>query len=401
MPPRLRSHTWALEYSESPAYYPALHDPRFTKQFSIKVSHEHDSDIVLTALHPLVEGGPIAPDRWERRSPSTGPLRQALVWLASNCATPNLRGELVRRLRVALPSSLPLHSVGRCLHTHDAPLLAPKPAELQGGASSASWASKVRVLSTYAFCLVTENSMARDYVSEKLFHAFAAGCVPVYYGTRSVVRMLPHPRAAIQVRSPGVISRCSLDALDALGAARVPLPLTATAHRYHSPLGFHRARLLRCSTSPLSTPLSRGCTRSLGIAPLHTSSTSRGATTPHSSVAGGDACASSRRRSARQPSQGFSARYVPPSGASEEPAYTVPSSRARGHRRKSVCGHHYARVAIPAGGAPGCCEACAAGLSVDGLTAHAIDPRRFESPHRICAGGCPCATASTLLRARA
>ena len=38
-----------------------------------------------------------------------------------------------------------------------------------------------------------------DYVTEKLFHAFAAGCVPVYYGTRDVSKVLPHARAAVQV----------------------------------------------------------------------------------------------------------------------------------------------------------------------------------------------------------
>ena len=29
-----------------------------------KVSHELDSDFVLTALHPLVEGGVIPPEEW-------------------------------------------------------------------------------------------------------------------------------------------------------------------------------------------------------------------------------------------------------------------------------------------------------------------------------------------------
>ena len=43
-----------------------------------------------------------------------------MVWLASNFDSKNLREALVRWLGAALPPTLPLHSVGRCLHNHDA-----------------------------------------------------------------------------------------------------------------------------------------------------------------------------------------------------------------------------------------------------------------------------------------
>ena len=56
-----------------------------------------------------------------------------------------------------------------------------------------------RSLALLAFCLVLENSIAADYVTEKLFHAFAAGCYPIYYGTRDVSKVLPHALAAMQV----------------------------------------------------------------------------------------------------------------------------------------------------------------------------------------------------------
>ena len=65
--------------------------------------------------------------------------------------------------------------------------------------SRALYGSKLRALSRYAFCLVTENSAAADYVTEKLFHAFASGCLPIYYGTDDVARFLPTPKAALQV----------------------------------------------------------------------------------------------------------------------------------------------------------------------------------------------------------
>ena len=57
----------------------------------------------------------------------------------------------------------------------------------------------MRAHAQYAFCLIAENSLARDYVTEKLFHAFAAGCLPVYYGSADVARFLPTPTAVVQV----------------------------------------------------------------------------------------------------------------------------------------------------------------------------------------------------------
>ena len=99
--------------------------------------------------------------------------------------------------QASLPPSVPLLSIGRCLHNHHEPLLTRKPSH--GYNSRALYGSKLRALSRYAFCLVTENSAAADYVTEKLFHAFASGCLPIYYGTEDVARFLPTPTAALQV----------------------------------------------------------------------------------------------------------------------------------------------------------------------------------------------------------
>ncbi len=222
LPPRLPSHTWLLEHSESPGYYPVLHSASFTRLFDLKVSYELDSDVVLTALHPMVEGGAIPPSEWLQRPARS---RRAIVFVASNCASRNERELLVRRLRAALPRTLPLHSVGKCLHTHEVPALAPQPAHRRTGET---WRSKVRVLSQYAFCLVAENSIARDYVTEKLFHAFAAGCVPVYYGTRSVERLLPDRLAIVRV----------LDFASLTGLVRHLEALASNASLYQRHLGW-------------------------------------------------------------------------------------------------------------------------------------------------------------------
>ena len=50
-----------------------------------------------------------------------------------------------------------------------------------GNRSLAEGESKMDVFRRYRFCIAMENTVAHDYVTEKLWDAFAAGCVPIYY----------------------------------------------------------------------------------------------------------------------------------------------------------------------------------------------------------------------------
>ena len=45
-----------------------------------------------------------------------------------------------------------------------------------------------------------ENTVAPDYVTEKLYDAFAGGCVPVYYGATNVQDFLPDIEAIVDFR---------------------------------------------------------------------------------------------------------------------------------------------------------------------------------------------------------
>jgi hypothetical protein len=45
---------------------------------------------------------------------------------------------------------------------------------------AAGWGErKLKLISEYKFVIVFENAVTEDYVTEKLFHAFLAGAVPV------------------------------------------------------------------------------------------------------------------------------------------------------------------------------------------------------------------------------
>jgi hypothetical protein len=42
-----------------------------------------------------------------------------------------------------------------------------------------------------------ENSIRQDYMTEKLWDALAAGCIPVYMGSASAPDIIPDPRSVL------------------------------------------------------------------------------------------------------------------------------------------------------------------------------------------------------------
>jgi hypothetical protein len=55
-----------------------------------------------------------------------------------------------------------------------------------------SSSDKLAILANYRFCICFENRHnTRGYISEKIFHCFAAGCVPVYWGPDNVEDYIP------------------------------------------------------------------------------------------------------------------------------------------------------------------------------------------------------------------
>ena len=40
----------------------------------------------------------------------------------------------------------------------------------------------IDIMKNYTFCLIIENCDASGYISEKIYDAFSAGCIPLYYG---------------------------------------------------------------------------------------------------------------------------------------------------------------------------------------------------------------------------
>ena len=82
---------------------------------------------------------------------------------------------------------------------------------------------KIGTFAKYKFCLTFENNLVRDYVTERLFDAFVAGCLPVYFGAPNIRELLPSPDAAFIIGSDSEYRSdpvAFLGALSALAADR-------------------------------------------------------------------------------------------------------------------------------------------------------------------------------------
>jgi len=141
------------------------------------------------------EGNPVAalsPPATKSKVTSVHPshlCENAIAYVNSNCATATGRDELVKEMADLLePLGIPLHSFGRCLNNMP---------------RTARAASKIDTLRGYKFCVAIENSEDRHYVSEKVYDALVAGCVPIYFGAPNVLDYVPHADAIIDLRALG------------------------------------------------------------------------------------------------------------------------------------------------------------------------------------------------------
>lgn len=77
---------------------------------------------------------------------------------------------------------VPVHALGQC--DNNTPWPAGDP-------------SKVQVMRKYKFCVAMENSIRQDYVTEKLWDALIAGCIPVCLGSSTAQQIIPDPNSII------------------------------------------------------------------------------------------------------------------------------------------------------------------------------------------------------------
>jgi hypothetical protein len=175
---RVRGQTWVAWSMESDANYPRLADPRFMAQFDLTMTYHRDADVVVSYCRP---------EDWLGFQPSPvvthGRERAPAVYMVSSPIDRSGRTEYARELM----RHMPVDSYGKMLRTRDLVADEGRP-------------TKLETIARYRFTLAFENSIARDYVTEKFYDPLLVGSVPVYLGAPNVSDYAPSGGSYIDVR---------------------------------------------------------------------------------------------------------------------------------------------------------------------------------------------------------
>jgi hypothetical protein len=139
-------------------------------RFDIEMTYRQDADVWVPYLPPLAEwlAAQAAP---VPEKPETAPLAMFMSAAAPHSDRADYAAQLLRYMRI--------DSYGRLLHTRD--ISVPDTGE----------AARRETLRRYRFAFAFENSIATDYVTEKLFEPLLLGAVPVYRGAPNVAEFAP------------------------------------------------------------------------------------------------------------------------------------------------------------------------------------------------------------------
>lgn len=161
---------WVAWSMESRQNYPLMADPHFMKHFDITMTYETGSDVWV----PYIPRSGL----WEAARESPVPLKtepQPAVLFQSSGIDRSGRG--------AFLTELSRHIGVDCYGRH-------RPNRRLDGPDLGR-RTKLETIGRYRFCLALENSIAPDYVTEKMFDALLAGVVPVYLGAPNAAEFVP------------------------------------------------------------------------------------------------------------------------------------------------------------------------------------------------------------------
>ena len=162
-----KEQIWIAWSMESEAYYPQIGDREFMSNFDLTMTYHINSDIpvpyVSSDFAELIKTAP------SQKNPSN---------LANAFISSNFNRSKRIQLLMQLMERIEVHSYGKVLNTH---LLH----------SDKGNQTKMDVISGYKFTLAFENSICRDYVTEKFYEPLIAGSVPVYLGAPNIEDFCP------------------------------------------------------------------------------------------------------------------------------------------------------------------------------------------------------------------
>jgi alpha-1,3-fucosyltransferase 10 len=169
---------------ESAAYYACLDSKEYMSHFDMEMTYRMCSQV---PVHYLVDDLAQLPKLQTPALPFEDKL-DAVVYINSNCGAKSGRQQIVDSY-IKLNASIPVHAYGACSNN-----------------MKERAADKLAVFRKYKFCICMENSIAIDYLSEKLWHGLISGCVPIYLGAPNAYDFVPEREAIIHYGEVGDVA---------------------------------------------------------------------------------------------------------------------------------------------------------------------------------------------------
>ena len=166
--------TWTIEFSmEGPQYWSTLYiNPQAWRENRFWSTTSYKSEIPLPYYSDEVFS------IWHNDYVPYNTGIKGGAFLATNCDSKNRREELVKEM---INHQFRVDAIGPCLHN------AKPPNGLNNELSD-----KVSIMKQYLFYLAFENQCEDDYITEKLWGAYEAGTIPIYYGAPNVKDHVPN-----------------------------------------------------------------------------------------------------------------------------------------------------------------------------------------------------------------
>jgi hypothetical protein len=172
---KLSHQKWVAWSSESDVYYAHLRDSKFMARFDLTMTYWLNSDVPVLYVDPTVSE--------QLRKPPIAKTTDAVAALfASNARERSGWSGYISELM----SYIRVDSYGKW-----------RPNRVLANDSGRE--TKLDTIARYKFTLAFENSLSKDYVSEKIFDPLIAGSVPVYKGAPNIVDFVPADHCFINV----------------------------------------------------------------------------------------------------------------------------------------------------------------------------------------------------------
>jgi Glycosyltransferase family 10 (fucosyltransferase) C-term/Fucosyltransferase, N-terminal len=171
-PKKRPGQLWVACSMECEDHYPVMRDARFLQHFDLTMTYRLDSDVPTTYAIPY---GTVADmlSTFRRPPPAKTEAAPLVSFISSEIDRNDRRAYLYELSRY-----IGVDSYGRFLNNRKL-------------TADSGRQSKLDVISRYKFTIAFENARSSDYVTEKLFDAFWAGSVPIYFGAPNVEKFVP------------------------------------------------------------------------------------------------------------------------------------------------------------------------------------------------------------------